>query len=138
MRLTTPRKVLAFAYWELRRTIIAISGNEWADSRAMALLVLIVIGLTLITLNFCSFIAGRELIPLHGSRSTIFVLGVPAIIVVWLVFEVQHKNRWKQYEHEFEGYSKPARTIGGVVMVALPFLMLAALIWTGKKMAQLP
>jgi hypothetical protein len=51
---------------------------------------------------------------------------------------VQHKNRWKQFEHEFEGYSKLAKTIGGIVMLALPFLTLVALIWTGKAMAPLP
>jgi hypothetical protein len=30
MRLIRLRKLLAFAFWELRRTIIAISRKEWA------------------------------------------------------------------------------------------------------------
>jgi hypothetical protein len=138
MRLIRPRKLLAFAYWELRRMIVTISGKEWADGRAMALLVLIVIGLTFTTLSLCSLIVGRVLIPLEGPGSIIFTLGVPAIIVGWLSFEVRHKNRWKQFEREFESYSKLTRTIGGVVMITLPFITLAATIWSGATMARLP
>jgi hypothetical protein len=138
MRLIWPRKLLAFAFWELRRTIIAISGKEWADGRAMALLTLIVTGLTLNTMSLCSIIVGRELIPLHGLGSVIFTLGVPAIIVVWLVFEVRHKNRWKQFEPEFESYSTLTKTIGGIVMITLPFFTLATTIWSGVTMARLP
>jgi hypothetical protein len=137
MRLIRPRKLLAFAYWELRRTIIAISGKEWADGRAMALLVLIAVGLTLTALSVCSIIVGREVIPLHGLGSIIFIVGMPAIIVAFLNFEVKHKNRWKQFEREFEGYSKFTRTIGGIVMIALPFITIAAMIWFGMSMSRL-
>jgi len=34
-----PRKVLAFAFWELRRVLNVISDDSWVEFRAMSLLV---------------------------------------------------------------------------------------------------
>jgi hypothetical protein len=38
------RKVLAFAFWELRRVLNAVSDDSWIEIRAMSLLVLHSIG----------------------------------------------------------------------------------------------
>jgi hypothetical protein len=106
------RKLVAFAFWEFRRTLVAISGDWLLDFRAMSLLVITQICLILSVLEFGSIILGRRLIPASMPGATLFALCFAIAIAVLNLYAVSYNNHWKQYEREFEGYSTFIKTLG--------------------------
>ena len=85
-----PSKMLAFAFWELRRILNAISDDGWADWRAMALLICTQAGLVFSVLGLGSVILGRRLIPTHEPETT--VLGVLlAVAITAINVSVMHR-----------------------------------------------
>jgi len=138
MRLVQPRKVLAFAFWELRRILCAISDDGWADWRAMGLLVCTQIGLVLNIFALASVISGHRLIPTHGIELTAFAVSLSVVITATNYYAVRFENRWKHFEREFERYPKLIQRLGCVVMIALPLLTAAAMVWSAATMARLP
>jgi hypothetical protein len=133
-----PRKLIAFAFWELRRLLLAISGDWIVDFRAMALLVLTEFCVIFSALEFGSITSGRRLIPPGHSDAMVLVLFLAITITALNQFAVSHENHWKQYESEFEGYSKLTKAIGIVVMAVLPPLSGATAIWLTGAMVALP
>jgi amino acid transporter len=132
-----PRKVLAFAFWELRRVLNAISDDSWLEFRAMSLLVCTQMGLILNFLGIVSILLKRSFIPTHGLGQTLFIALLAAAITALNYYGVQYKNRWKQFEGEFDGYSKSIKAIGGFIVIVLPILTGAAMSWTAMTMARL-
>jgi len=132
-----PRKVLAFAFWELRRVLNAISDDSWVEFRAMSLLVCTQMGLILNFLGIASILLKRSLIPTHGLGATLFIAFLAAAITALNYYGVQHKSRWKQFEGEFDGYSKSIKFVGCLVMIVLPILTGVTMSWTAVTMARL-
>jgi hypothetical protein len=132
-----PRKVLAFAFWELRRVLNAISGDGWVEWRAMSLLVCTQVGLILTVFGIASILLRRSFIPTHGMGLMLFGVFLAAVVTAINYYEVQHKDRWRQFEGEFDGYSTATKTIGCLVMVVLPVLTVVAMGWTAAIMARL-
>jgi hypothetical protein len=132
-----PRKLLAFAFWEFRRALIAISGSWLLDFRAMSLLVITQICLILSLLEVGSIILGRRLIPAGQPVATLFALCC-AITITALNLYAVYKNHWKQYEREFETYSTFIKAIGCIVMIVLLGLAGTTAVWLTAAMASLP
>jgi predicted RNA binding protein YcfA (HicA-like mRNA interferase family) len=65
-----PRKLIVFAFWELRRFLLAISGDWVVDFRAMALLALTQFSIIFSALEFGSIVLGRRLIPTGQLQRT--------------------------------------------------------------------
>jgi hypothetical protein len=131
------RKALAFAFWELRRTLTAISGDGWVEWRAMSLLVCTEVGLILNLFGIASILLKRSLIPTHGLVLAFFGVFLAAAVTAGKYYGVQYKDRWKRFENEFDSYSKSRKTIGCLVMIMLPVLTAAAMSWTAATMARL-
>jgi hypothetical protein len=131
------RKVFAFAFWELRRVLNAISDDSWVEFRAMSLLVCTQMGLILNFLGIASILLNRSFIPTHGLGETFFIPFLAAAVTALNYYGVQYKDGWKQFEGEFDGYSKSTKTIGCLVMIVLPVLTAAAMSWTAVTMARL-
>lgn len=138
MRFIHPRKLLAFAYWELRRIISAISDPWLLDWRAMTFLGGIEVGLILCLFEFGSLLLGRSLIPARGSHTVLFCVVLVGTVARVNYYAIQHEHRWKTFEREFEQYSALRKTIGCVVMIALSFLTFAAMAWAASAMLRLP
>jgi hypothetical protein len=132
-----PRKILAFAFWELRRILNAISDDSWIEFRAMSLLVCTQMGLILNFLGIASILLKRSFIPTHGLEQTLLIAFLATAITALNYYGVQYKSRWKQFEGEFDGYSKSTKTAGCLVMIVLPILTGAAMGWTAATMARL-
>ena len=137
MTILQPQKALAFAFWELRRVLIAISGDGWVELRAMSLLVCTQVGLILSLFGIASISLKRSFIPTHGLGLTLFGVLVATAVTALNYYGVQYKDRWKHFENEFNGYSKSVKTIGCLVVIALPILTAAAMSWTAATMARL-
>lgn len=131
------RKLIAFAFWELRRILNAIAGDAWLDFRAMALLVCTQIGFVLSLLGTVSILTRRSLLPPQGLASTFFNLFLAATVSVVNYYGIQYKDRWKRFESEFNAYSKSRKAVGGLVIMVLPILAIVSAVWVASKMAQL-
>jgi hypothetical protein len=132
------RRILAFAFWEFRRILLAISGDWLLDFRAMSLLVCTEICVVLSALEFGSTIFGHRLIPASEPGVVLFALCWAITITALNLYAVSHKNHWKQYEREFDGYSRFIKVIGGLVMIMLLGLAGAASVWLTAAMVTLP
>lgn len=131
------RKLIAFAFWELRRILNAIAGDDWLDFRAMALLVCTQMGLVLSLFGAASILTRCSLLPPQGLALTFFNLFLAATVSAANYYGIQYKDRWRQFESEFNKYSKSRKAIGGIVMIVLPILAIVAAVWVASKMAQL-
>ena len=116
------RKLIAFAFWELRRILNAFAGDSWLDFRAMALLVCTQVALLLSLFGTASILTRSSLLPPQGLASAFFGLVLAATVSALNYYGIQYKDRWKQFESEFDGYSKSRKAIGGLVMIVLPIL----------------
>jgi hypothetical protein len=133
-----PAKLLAFAYLALRKVLWTISDDRSVDWRAMGLLICTQIGLVLCILEFASVIEGRRLLPAQGPRLVQFAVLVSSAITAFNYYVVRYKNKWKQFDSEFESYSKLTQNISGVAMIILTLLTAAALVWLAASVARLP
>jgi hypothetical protein len=133
-----PRKLIVFAFWGLRRFLLAISGDWVVDFRAMALLALTQFSIIFSALEFGSIVLGRRLIPTGHPDAIVFVLFLAITITALNQYAVSYKNHWKLYEREFDGYSELTKAIGIVVMAVLPVLSGAMAIWLTGAMVGLP
>jgi hypothetical protein len=77
LKMLQPRKLLAFAFWELRGVLNAISPDGWVDWRAMGLLVCTQVGLILNFFGIASILLRHSLIPTHGFVLTLFGVFCP-------------------------------------------------------------
>jgi hypothetical protein len=132
------RKLIAFAFWELRRILLAISDDWVLDFRAMSILVLTQFSLVFGALELGSIVTGHRLIPAGHPDALVFVLFLAILITALNRYAVSYKNYWKQYEHEFNGYPKFTRAFGMFVMAVLPPLAGGTAIWLTAGMAGLP
>lgn len=89
-------------------------------------------------LEFGSIVLGRRLIPTGHPDAMVFVLFLAITVTALNQYAVSHKNHWKQYEREFDGYSKLTKAIGIVVMAVLPVVSGAMAIWLTGAMVGLP
>jgi len=133
-----PRKLLVFAFWGLRKGLLAISGDWVVDFRAMTLLIFTQFSVVFSALEFGSIVLGRRLITAGHPDAMVFVLFLASTITAPNRYAVSYKNHWKQYEREFDAYSKFAKTIGIVVMTVLPILAGGTAIWLAGAMVGLP
>jgi hypothetical protein len=134
-----PRKLLAFAFWELRRILSAISDDGGSlDWRAMGLLGMTQVGLILSLFELSSLMLGRSLFPARGLDSVLFCLLLAGTIQASNNYALRYDQRLKTFEREFEQYSTLRKTIGCVVMILLPPLTIATTIWGGVAVSRLP
>jgi hypothetical protein len=131
------RKLLAFVFWGLRRVLTAIGGDYGLDWRASTLLVCTEVGLVLCLLGIASIVLGRSFIPASGLRLTYFGVFLVGGVSLLNYYELQYQDKWKQFEREFNGYSRSRKTIGCVVVVMLPILTAAAMSWIGVTLHRL-
>ena len=104
----------------------------------MTLLVLTQFSVIFSALEFGSIVLGHRLIPARHLDAMVFVLFLAITITALNRYAVSYKNHWKQYEREFDGYSKFTRVVGMLVMAALPALAGATAIWLTTGVAELP
>jgi len=67
-----------------------------------------------------------------------FAVLVSSAITAFNYYVVRYKNKWKQFDSEFESYSKLTQNISGVAMIILTLLTAAALVWLAASVARLP
>jgi hypothetical protein len=133
-----PRKLVAFAFWEFRRAIFAISGDWLLDFRAMGLLVITQTCLVLSMLEFGSIVLGHRLIPASQPGATLIALCCAISIAALNLYAVSHKDHWKRYEREFEAYSTFTKTVGCLAVIVLLGLAGTTSVWLTATVATLP
>jgi hypothetical protein len=67
----------------------------------------------------------------------IFTAFLAAVVTALNYCGVQYKDRWKQFEGEFDGYPKSMKAVGCLVIIVLPILTGAAMGSTAVTMARL-
>jgi hypothetical protein len=80
----------------------------------------------------------HRLIPIGQPGVTVFVVFWGIAIAAFNHYVIGYRNHWKQYEREFNAYSKLTRGIAVVVMTLLPVLAGVAAICLAGAMASLP
>jgi hypothetical protein len=132
------RKLLAFSFWEFRRILLAVSGDWLLDFRAMALLAFTEICVVLIALELGSMALGHRLIP--GSEQAVTAFGWILALAITAInhYAVSHKDHWKRYEREFDGYSKTIKSIGWLVMITMLVAAGTTAVWLTAVVRVLP
>jgi hypothetical protein len=138
MKLIMRSKVLAFAFWELRGILRAISDDKSVDWRAMGILICTQIAVIMSVFAIASVMLGRRIIPGSGPTLTLFGVLLSATVTAINYYAVWYEKRWKSFEREFESYSVLVRRFGGVVVIALPIMTIAGIAWLVGIVAQLP
>lgn len=116
----------------------AISNDGSVEWRAMCLLVCTQIGIVLNILGFVSVVLGRRFITAPSPAATMFCIVLAVGVTAYTYYAVRYKNTWRFFEPEFEGYSKLVKRIGGIVMIALPVLLIAGMGWSASILRRLP
>ena len=81
---------------------------------------------------------GHRLIPASEPGVALFALCWAITITALNLYAVNYKNHWKQYEREFDAYSKFIKFIGCPVMIMLMGLAGSTSVWLTAAMVTLP
>lgn len=113
-----PRTWLAFIYWGLRTvfTGFSLSGDDLASWKAVTAIMIFeffaMVGVT----NAAAVFLGHRL--MEKDSSFIFFVGCAAVLVNMPALLGKNK-RWNALSAEFDGYSRPARVVGEILVVLM-------------------
>jgi hypothetical protein len=127
-----PRTWLAFAYWELRTILKGYSGDDLSDWQATGVIIVVeFLGLGALTSAWSIYHERR--LPDHYM----FIVAM-AVLILNVGAAWGGNKRRQRLCREFECYPKPIKIAGGVVVVALIILTVAAAGHFGAAYSHLP
>ncbi len=128
-----PSKLLAFAYWQLRRFFkFTLYDDGYSDWKAMATLCVVQLLLGLVALTLISKYVGYRLLTYEGSSELPSAILITGVVVGGNYYVLRFENRWARLEVEFESYSKLTRVLGGLAVgVAIVFALVMSVITKG-------
>jgi multisubunit Na+/H+ antiporter MnhB subunit len=126
-------KLLAFAYWELRRFFRTFLHDDgYSDWKALAVICCAQLGGIMAAVSVISIILGHRILPASRASMYSFAIALACGVTAVNYYALRFQNKWARFEAEFEHYSARAQTLGrlavfvAVIVIAVTTLLAAA------------
>lgn len=132
-------KLLAFAYWQVRRFFRASPFDEgYSDSKALAVLCIAQIVLILSVMSLLATSFGYTFLVPSRTSEVLFAVLLSSAVTAANYYALSYRNRWARFEAEFESYSALSRRVGSFVVASTLVLIVVAAVITKKGLNHLP
>jgi uncharacterized membrane protein YidH (DUF202 family) len=132
-------KLFAFIFWDLRRFFRRFNkGDGYAEWQAFTVICCTEIAAIMACLFLTSLLLGYQILSSPKNLGRLFVIGSAIVVTAINYYMLSFKNRWAQFEAEFEEYSARSRIAGGVGIIAVIIAVAVTTVVSAEAVRHLP